>query len=101
MNGFVFRSRSKAAAASLALLTSATLLTANDAFAQNMPDPMRCQQIRQAAAQYGFANARRHALETYGPEAVKAGDQCFTRQPQQSARLHSRKLRHQHRVAIQ
>src|SRR4029077_10387799 len=29
-------------------------------------------------AQYGFAAARRHALETYGPEAVKTGDKCFT-----------------------
>ena len=28
----------------------------------------------------GFAAARRHALETYGPEAVKTGDKCFTKQ---------------------
>jgi hypothetical protein len=31
-----------------------------------------------ADSQYGFAAARRHALETYGPEAVKTGDRCFT-----------------------
>jgi hypothetical protein len=39
---------------------------------------MQCQLIRLAVAQYGFAAARRHALETYGPEAVKTGDKCFT-----------------------
>ena len=33
------------------------------------------------AAQNGFAAARQHALETYGPEAVKTGDKCFTPQP--------------------
>jgi hypothetical protein len=27
-----------------------------------------------------IAAARRHALETYGPEAVKTGDKCFTKQ---------------------
>jgi hypothetical protein len=32
-----------------------------------------------AVAQYGFAAARQHALETYGPEAVKTGDKCFTK----------------------
>ena len=55
------------------------LLVPDCAFAQNAPDPMQCQQIRQAAAQYGYGAARRHALATYGPEAVKAGDQCFAR----------------------
>jgi hypothetical protein len=53
------------------------LLMADYCFAQSAPDPMQCQQIRQAAAQYGFAAARQHALATYGPEAVKAGDKCF------------------------
>jgi hypothetical protein len=37
------------------------------------PTPMQCQLIRWAVAQYGFAAARQHALETYGPEAVKTG----------------------------
>ena len=32
-------------------------------------------------AKYGFAAARQHPLETYGPEAVKTGDKCFTPQP--------------------
>jgi hypothetical protein len=63
------------------LLTGVILLAANHSFAQNSPDPspMQCQLIRQAAAQYGFAASRRHALETYGPEAVKTGDKCFTK----------------------
>ncbi len=63
------------------LLTGVILLVADYSFAQSPdPDPMQCQQIRQAAAQYGFAAARRHALATYGPEAVKTGDKCFTKQ---------------------
>jgi hypothetical protein len=41
---------------------------------------MQCQLLRLAVAQYGFAAARRHALETYGPEAVKTGDKCFMKQ---------------------
>jgi hypothetical protein len=44
------------------------------------PTPMQCQLIRWAVAQYGFAAARQHALETYGPEAVKTGDKCFAQQ---------------------
>ena len=59
-------------------LTGTFLLVANYAFAGE-PDPGQCQQIRQAAAQYGYAAARQHALETYGPEAVKTGDKCFTK----------------------
>jgi hypothetical protein len=65
----------------LLLLTGVVvLLVADYSFAQDSPDPtpMQCQLIRLAAAQYGFAAARRHALETYGPEAVKTGDKCFT-----------------------
>jgi uncharacterized low-complexity protein len=61
----------------------ATLLClADHAFAQNSPDPTatQCQFIRLAAAQFGYAAARQHALETYGPEAVKVGDKCFTEQ---------------------
>jgi hypothetical protein len=67
----------------LLLLTGVILPMANYVFAQNSPDPtpMQCQLIRSAVAQYGFAAARQHALETYGPEAVKTGDKCFTPQP--------------------
>ena len=55
---------------------------ADYSFAQSSPDPtpMQCLLIKQAVAQYGFAAARQHALETYGPEAVKTGDKCFTKQ---------------------
>jgi hypothetical protein len=64
----------------LLLLAGVILLTADYSFAQYSPDPtpMQCQLIRLAAAQYGFAAARQHALETYGLEAVKTGDKCFT-----------------------
>jgi hypothetical protein len=66
----------------LLLLTGAILLMADYAFAQYSPDPtpMQCQLIRLAVTQYGSAAARQHALETYGPEAVKTGDKCFTNQ---------------------
>ena len=64
------------------LLTGVFLLMADHAFAQYSPDPtpMQCQMIKLAVAQYGYAASRRHALETYGPEAVKTGDKCFTKQ---------------------
>lgn len=61
----------------------ATLLCMADrSFAQTAPDPtsMQCQLVRLAVAQYGYAAARRHALATYGPEAVKVGDRCFAEQ---------------------
>jgi hypothetical protein len=61
------------------LLTAVFLLMADYAFAQD-PSPMQCLLIKQAVAQYGYAAARRHALETYGPEAVKTGDKCFAKQ---------------------
>jgi hypothetical protein len=63
------------------LLAGIVLLTTNYSFAQYSPDPtpMQCLLIRQAVAQYGFEAARRHALETYGPEAVKTGDKCFVK----------------------
>jgi hypothetical protein len=67
----------------LLLLTGVVLLIANYCFAQDYspdPTPTQCLLIRQAVAQYGFAAARQHALETYGPEAVKTGDKCFTKQ---------------------
>ena len=65
----------------LLLLTGVILLMADYSFAQYSPDPtpMQCQLIRLAVAQYGYAAARQHALETYGPEAVKTGDKCFTK----------------------
>ena len=40
----------------------------NSFFARNLPDrpsPAQCGQIKQAVAQYGYASARRHVLETY------------------------------------
>jgi hypothetical protein len=63
----------------LLLLTGVVLLIADYAFAQD-PSPTQCLMVRQAVAQYGFAAARRYALEHYGPEAVKTGDKCFTKQ---------------------
>lgn len=63
-------------------LVGAILLMTETSFAQdNSPDPspMQCQMIRLAVAQYGYAASRRHALETYGPEAVKTGDKCFAK----------------------
>ena len=81
----------------LLLLTGVILPMANYALAQYSPDPtpMQCQLIRSAVAQYGFAAARQHALETYGPEAVKTGDKCFTTQPLARAIVatHLQKLR--------
>jgi hypothetical protein len=66
----------------LLLLTGLVLLMADYSFAQDSPDPtrMQCQLLRVAVAKYGFAAARRHALETYGPKAVKTGDKCFMKQ---------------------
>ncbi len=60
------------------LLICFGLLLTDYAFAQD-PTPMQCQMIRQAVAQYGYAAARQHALDTYGPEAVRVGDKCFTK----------------------
>ena len=64
------------------LLSGIVLLMADYSLAQDSadPTPMQCQLIKLAVAQYGFAVARRHALETYGPEAVKTGNKCFTKQ---------------------
>ena len=39
-------------------------------------DP-RCEQVKQAVAIYGYAAARKHALENYGKEAVAFGDKCL------------------------
>ncbi len=65
------------------LLSGAVLLIPSYAFAQdfpNHPSASQCAQIKQAVAQYGYAAARQHALASYGPEAVKFGEQCFTHQ---------------------
>ena len=37
----------------------------------------RCDQVKQAVATYGYAAARKHALENYGKEAVAFGDNCL------------------------
>ena len=37
----------------------------------------RCDQVKQAVATYGYAAARKHALENYGKEAVAFGDECL------------------------
>lgn len=58
------------------LLASAIFLMTYSSFAQAQ-SPTQCQQVREAVARYGYAAARRHALATYGPEAVRAGDQCL------------------------
>jgi hypothetical protein len=36
----------------------------------------QCDQVKQAVATYGYAAARKHALENYGKEAVAFGDKC-------------------------
>jgi hypothetical protein len=36
-----------------------------------------CDQVKQAVATYGYASARKHALEAYGKEAVAFGDECL------------------------
>ena len=63
------------------LLAAAVVLLPATSFAESSPDPGQCEQVRQAVAQYGYAAAKRHALETWGPEAVKFGDKCFTKKP--------------------
>jgi len=68
-------------------LTGAILLIANYSFAQ-APSPMQCQQIKQAVARYGYAAARRNAVVTYGPEAARAGDQCFAKHYKRNYRGH-------------
>ena len=37
----------------------------------------RCDLVKQAVATYGYAAARKHALENYGKEAVAFGDNCL------------------------
>jgi hypothetical protein len=74
----------------LLFLTGVLLLTVDYSFAQ-APSPMQCQQIKEAVARYGYAAARRHALVTYGPEAVRTGDQCFAKRYSSHYRAHYRK----------
>jgi hypothetical protein len=73
----------------LLFLAGAFLLMAEYAFAQ-APNPMQCQQVREAVARYGYAAARRHALENYGAQAVRAGDQCLGRHYGTRFRTHHR-----------
>jgi hypothetical protein len=75
------------------LSIAVVLLMADYAFAQ---DPAQCEQVRAAAAQYGYAAARRHAMATYGPEAVRTGDLCFAKH-HVTRRRHATKHRHQTR----
>jgi hypothetical protein len=59
-------------------LTGSILAMADYAYAQVQDlDAAQCEQLRQAVAQYGYATARQHAMITYGPEAVRAGDKCL------------------------
>ena len=69
-------------------IAAAILVMADRSFAQSSPDPTpdQCRQIKEAVAQYGYAAARRHALENYGPEAVRVGDKCLTNQPRARGR---------------
>jgi hypothetical protein len=69
-------------------IAAAILVMADRSFAQNSPNPTpdQCRQIREAVAQYGYAAARRHALENYGAEAVRVGDKCFANKPRASGR---------------
>ena len=53
------------------LIAAVALLLTSRAQAQSEAN---CEQIRQAVAQYGYAEARRHAMIHYGAEAVEAGE---------------------------
>jgi anti-sigma regulatory factor (Ser/Thr protein kinase) len=56
----------------LAAVGVALLLT-NSALAQSY-----CDQVRQAEATYGYAEAKRHAMAHYSKEAVRVADKCVT-----------------------
>ena len=49
------------------------LLTTQPSLAQSS-----CDQVRAAAAMYGYDAARQHAMAHYGPDAVRFGDSCLT-----------------------
>jgi len=72
----------------LLIIAAAIVLMAGHAFAQSSQDPTpeQCRLIKEAVAQYGYSAARRHALETYGPEAVRVGDKCFANAARPKAR---------------
>ena len=55
------------------------LLMTDCALAQSGPDPAQCAQVKQAVAQYGYREARRHAMANYGPQAVNAAEKCLTK----------------------
>ncbi len=72
-------------------LSNAKLLFRSRLLLRSKPNAMPAN--KQAVAQYGFAAARRHALETYGPEAVKTGDKCFRKgQGEAPARMFRQRL---------
>jgi hypothetical protein len=54
------------------IAVGAATLLAGSAVAQDY-----CDQVRQAVATYGYASARKHALEAYGKDAVAYGDKCL------------------------
>lgn len=74
------------------LLVGFSLLAVSHAFAQESSDlsAMQCNLVKQAVAQYGYAAARQHALETYGPEAVRVGDKCLAKATGSGLRAHGR-----------
>jgi hypothetical protein len=53
------------------MVVAVALLLTGRASAQSEAN---CDQIRQAVAQYGYEEARRHAMIHYGAEAVEAGE---------------------------
>jgi hypothetical protein len=46
----------------------------------------QCDRLKQAVATYGYAAARKHALENYGKEAVAFGDKCLEKAGASTAR---------------
>jgi len=75
------------------VLVGFSVLAMHCAYAQEAagPSAMQCRLVKQAVAQYGYAAARAHALETYGPEAVRMGDKCFTQEARAGGAAHSRR----------
>jgi hypothetical protein len=53
------------------LIVAVALVLTGRASAQSEAN---CDEIRQAVAQYGYEDARRHAMLHYGAEAVEAGE---------------------------
>ena len=63
--------------ARILVVVAVALVLASRAWAQSEGN---CEQIRQAVAQYGYEEARRHALIHYGADAVAAGDKCLPKE---------------------